>query len=65
MLLCDNCVVLMHIAPELITERRNKNVAFGATVPGDIFALSCIVYETLFRLPLADAETLHARPSLK
>ena len=55
--------VLMHIAPELLIERRNRSIAFTATHAGDIFALSCVIYETLFRLPLADAETLHERPS--
>jgi hypothetical protein len=60
---CLYSLVLMHIAPELLAERRNRNIACSATPTGDIFALSCVIYETLFRLPLVDAETLHERPS--
>jgi hypothetical protein len=53
----------MHIAPELIATHRGRQAGFDATVAGDIYALASVIYQTMFRQQLADADVLHMNPS--
>jgi hypothetical protein len=42
----------MHIAPELIMERRAPSAPFPASMLGDVYACGCVLYQILYRQPL-------------
>jgi len=43
---------MMHMAPELIATRRSPFAAFPATMPGDVYAVGCVMYQLLYHRPL-------------
>jgi serine/threonine protein kinase len=48
----------MHMAPELIMNRRSRTAPFPATMSGDVYAVGCVMYQILYRLPLIADEQL-------
>jgi hypothetical protein len=42
----------MHLAPELIVARRTPTAPFPATLPGDMYAVGCVMYQITCKAPL-------------
>ena len=53
--------VLLHIAPELFQTKSRNDVhhkkLWPATMPGDIYACGCIMYQLQLRKPLNDSKS--------
>ncbi|CAM6004052.1 unnamed protein product [Sphagnum balticum] len=49
---------LMHIAPELIMDRRTRTSPFPASMPGDVYTCGCVLYQILNRQPLIPDQQL-------